>query len=104
MKKQLDFADSDVEILDLGGLDPPHTPPDDNDLPVDTISDWPETHSSPTHTLAANLASLLSAQEALNAAALAGKFQLTPPSYTAEASDNRRLTRTRRPPRLYGVP
>jgi len=88
VKKQLDFADSDVEILDLDGLDPPHTPPDDNDLPVDTIPDWPETHSSPTHTLATNLGSLLSAQAALNAATLAGKFPLTPPSYTAEGSDN----------------
>jgi len=91
VKKQLDFADSDVEILDLGGLATPHMPPDDNDLFVDninTIPDWPETHSSPTHIFAANLGSLLSAQAALDAAALAGKFQLIPPSYTAEGSDN----------------
>jgi len=91
VKKQLDFADSDVETLDVSDLAIPHTPPDDNDLFVDninTIYDWPETHSSPTHILPANLGSLLSAQAALDAAALAGKFQLIPPSYTAEGSDN----------------
>ena len=67
------------------------TPPDDTDLFADhinTIYDWPETHSPPTPTLAAHLGSLLSAQAALDAAALAGKFQLIPPYYTAAESYN----------------
>jgi len=89
VKKQLDFADSDVEILDLGDLATHHTPPDDTDSYADhitTIYDWPETHSFSTPTVAAHLGPLLSAQAAFDAAALADKFQLIPLSYTAVES------------------
>jgi len=89
VKKQLDFADSDVEILDLGDLATHHTPSDDTDSYVDyitTIYDWPKTHSFSTPTVAAHLGPLLSAQAAFDAAALADKFQLIPPSYTAAES------------------
>ena len=83
VKKQLDFADSDVEILDLGDLATHHTPPDDH---ITTLYDWPVTHSFSTPTVAAHLGPLLSAQAAFDAATLADKFQLIPPSYTAVES------------------
>jgi len=73
VKKQLDFADSDVEILDLGDLAAHHTPTDDTDSYVDyltTLYDWPTTHSFFTPTVAANLGPLLSAQAAFDAATL----------------------------------
>ena len=58
MKKQLDFVDTDVEILDLGDLDTHNT-----DTYVDqstTAYDWPSTHSFSTPTVDAHLGSLLS--------------------------------------------
>jgi len=45
---QLDFADSDAEIIDLGGLYSPHSTADEEDIPIDdikTASDLPETHA-----------------------------------------------------------
>jgi len=87
--KQLDFADSDVEIIDVGGLYSPHSPADEEDIHIDdikTASDLPETHKN-THTLVENLGTLLSAQSALSATALAGDLPLTPPSYTGGLSD-----------------
>jgi len=49
--KQLDFADSDAEIIDLGGLYSPHSPATEEDIPIDdikTVPDLPETHAK-TH-------------------------------------------------------
>ena len=84
VKKQLDFADTDVEILDLGDLATHNT-----DLYVDQLTtayDWPPTHSFSTPTVEAHLGPLLSAQAAVDAAALADKFLLVPPTYTPVAS------------------
>ena len=84
MKKQLDFADTDVEILDLCDLATHNT-----DLYVDQLTtayDWPPTHSFSTPTVEAHLGPLLSAQAAFDAAALADKFLLVPPTYTPVAT------------------
>jgi len=80
VKKQLDFADSDVEILDLGDLATHNT-----DLYVDQLTtayDWPKTHSFSTPAVEAHLEPLLSAQAAFDAATFADKFLLVPPTNT----------------------
>ena len=81
MKKQLDFVDTDVEILDLGDL-----ATDNTDLYIDQLTsayDWPPTHSFSTPTAESHhLGSLLSAQAAFDATTLADKFLLVPPTYT----------------------
>ena len=76
VKKQLDFADTDVEILDLGDLATHTTDPYVDQLT--TVYDWPSTHSFSTPTVEAHLGPLLSAQAAFDAAALADKFLLVP--------------------------
>ena len=83
VKKQLDFADTDVEILDLGDL-----ATHNSDIYVDQLTayDWPPTHSFSTPTVEAHLGPLLSAQAAFDAAALANKFLLVPPTYTPVAT------------------
>ena len=86
MKKQLDFADTDVEILDLGDLATHNT-----DLYVDQLTtayDWPPTHSFSTLTVEAHLGPLLSAQAAFDAATFADKFLLIPPTYTSVESSH----------------
>jgi len=51
VKQQLDFADSDVEVADLGGLYSPNSQADDENTPIDdikTASDLPDTHAKST--------------------------------------------------------
>jgi len=87
--KQLDFDDSDVESVELGGLYSPSSQYDDDHTLTDelkTAFDLSETHEK-AHLLVEKLGALLSEPTASSAIALGGdSLTLTPPSYTGKTT------------------